>query len=86
MIDFGIIYSDLLNDDQDKNTYYNFHDGFLFMGAKLCLPTTSIREHVARDLHSGGCSGHLGRDKDLALGDDCYYWPRMKIDANNICE
>ena len=42
------------------------------------VPATSIREYVVSKLHSGGCSGHLRRDKTLALMDDRYYWPRMK--------
>ena len=55
--DFDTVYSNLLNGGQDKHPHYNIHDGFLFRGTKLCLPTTSIREHVVRKLHSGGCSG-----------------------------
>lgn len=60
--DFGTIYLDLLNGDQEKYTIvqYDIHDGFLFKGIKLCLPSTSIREHVVRELHSRDCSGHLG--------------------------
>ena len=75
--DFGTIYADFLNGDKDKHPHHGVHDGFLFRGNKLCLPATSIREHVVRELHSGGCSGHLGCDKTLTLVDDHFYWPRM---------
>ena len=58
----------------------------LFGGTKLCLPATSIREHVVQELHSGGCSGHLGRDKAIALVDDRYYWSCVKANVISICE
>lgn len=57
--DFGTIYSDLLNGEQDKHLHYNIHDGLPFRGNKLCLLANSIREHVVCELHLGGCSGHL---------------------------
>ena len=70
--DFGTIYADFPNSDEDKHPHYSVYDGFLFRGNKLCLLAATIREHV-RELHSGGCSGHLGRDKKLALVDDRFY-------------
>lgn len=84
--DFGTIYAELNNGDLGKHPHYSIHDGFLFKGTQLCLPTTSIREYVVRELHSGGCSGHLGSDKTLALVSDRYYWPRMKSTIIRVCE
>ena len=46
----------------------------------------SIREYVVCELHSGICSGHLGRDKTFALVDDRYYWSRMRVTVISICE
>lgn len=71
--DFGCIYLDIFSGEHSKHPYFNIHDGYLFQGTQLCLPTTSIHKHVVRELHVGGCSGHLSRDKTLALIDDRYF-------------
>ena len=84
--DFGPIYSDLLNGDQDKHPHYNIHDGFLFRGNKLCLPATSVREHIVCEFHPGGCSVHLGHDKTFALVDGRFYCPCMRVKVVSICE
>ena len=58
--DFGRIYKALLNGEFSNHPKFSIHNGYLFCGYLLCLPATSIREFVLRELHGGGCSGHLG--------------------------
>ncbi|GJS04831.1 RNA-directed DNA polymerase [Tanacetum coccineum] len=61
-------------------------DGYLFKGARLCIPLCSLREAIVLEGHAGGLAGHFGRDKTLALLREQFYWPRMERDVNRLLE
>ncbi|RDY04688.1 Retrovirus-related Pol polyprotein from transposon 17.6, partial [Mucuna pruriens] len=42
---------------------YFRHDGFLFKGKKLCVPTNSIQQLLVKETHKGGLMSHLGELK-----------------------
>jgi hypothetical protein len=76
--DFGSIYNVLCMQPHKPYDHFSLMDGYLFKGTKLCLPKTSIREFVIRELHSGGLAGHFGRDKTIALVEDRFFFARIE--------
>lgn len=59
------------------------HDGFLFKGNRLCIPTSSLRLKIISEVHN---ESHMGRDKTLQLVMDSYYWPTIRREVTKFVE
>ncbi|XP_020259673.1 uncharacterized protein LOC109836213 [Asparagus officinalis] len=77
--DFKKIWDDCLQNKSAKG--FHIQDGYLFHGDQLCIPQSSLREQIIRDLHTGGLGGHLGRDKIIAAIEERYYSLQLKKGA-----
>nr|GEY77911.1 RNA-directed DNA polymerase [Tanacetum cinerariifolium] len=65
---------------------FSMLDGYLFKGARLCIPLYSLREAIILEGHVGGLAGHFRRDKTLALLCKQFYWPKRERDVNSLLE
>lgn len=80
--DFADAWSKVQN-RQAAGEFHN-HEGFLMRGNQLCIPRSSLREKLIRDLHGGGLAAHLGRDKTVAAVSERFYWPKLRRDVEKF--
>lgn len=72
------------SNNQGSMGMFTLHDGFLFRGPQLPIPTSSLRLQIIREIHSGSLSGSFGVAKILQLLCDEYFWPTMRQDTNQF--
>ncbi|GJT11003.1 RNA-directed DNA polymerase, partial [Tanacetum coccineum] len=80
--DFSSIWSQCTTNQ--SFTYFHIYDGYLMKGNQLCIPRSSLREKLVRDLHGGGLAGYLGRDKTLMAVQERFFWPHLRRDVSKL--
>lgn len=65
---------------------YNLRQGYLFKGNQLCVPDSSLRNHLIKEMHSGGLAAHVGKDKMLAQLQAKFFWPKLQRDVCRFVE
>ncbi|XP_022864757.1 uncharacterized protein LOC111384675, partial [Olea europaea var. sylvestris] len=64
--DFGDIWAHCNNREFIPD--YLLQEGFLFKGMQLCIPRSSLCEHLIRELHAGDLSGHKAKGQAQNTG------------------
>lgn len=72
---FVPIWTDLL---KGIITEYSLVDQFIFSGNRLCVPDSSFRLQIVKELHG---EGHVRQDRTLKLVADSYFWPTLCRDV-----
>ncbi|GJW88693.1 transposon ty3-I gag-pol polyprotein [Tanacetum coccineum] len=63
-----IISNEVVGFNSIKELYASDED----FGNRLCIPKTSFRSQLIKEVHAGGLSAHLGRDKTIASIESLY--------------
>ena len=63
--DFGEVYASLTDGTTRETDSYILQDEFLFLGCKLCIPRTFLREFLVWELHTGGLAGYFENEKTI---------------------
>jgi len=79
--DFGRIFEECRKHPKED---YLIQEGYLFKGARLCVPRCGTRELLVREVHSGSLAGHYGENKTSLILREHYYWPCMDKDVQDV--
>ncbi|GKA57300.1 RNA-directed DNA polymerase [Tanacetum coccineum] len=77
--DYGNIWMEL--ETKQHRGEFILIDGYLFKGNRLCIPKTSLKSQLAKEVHVGGLSDHFSRDKTIASVESRFYVPQLKRDV-----
>jgi hypothetical protein len=65
---------------------FHIQEGFLFKNQNLCIPHSSLRLNLIRELHRGGLGVHFDINKTTTLVKEIYFWPSINKDVKKFVE
>ncbi|KAI0495115.1 hypothetical protein KFK09_025262 [Dendrobium nobile] len=72
---------------QDKpNTEFAIRHGYLFHRNQLCIPDSSWRPQLIKEVHCGGLAAHVGRTNTYLQLQSRFYWPHLHRDVMRFVE
>ncbi|PKU62072.1 RNA-directed DNA polymerase [Dendrobium catenatum] len=72
--------------EQPSVDHYAIRHGYLFRQHALCIPDSSWRQQLIREIHSGGLAAHVGRDKTIEQLQLRFFWPHLRKDVTKFIE
>ncbi|PKU63286.1 RNA-directed DNA polymerase [Dendrobium catenatum] len=84
--DFSNAWAVLSQDVAPAMQDFSLRHNYLFKGNLLCIPQSSWREHLIKEVHSGGLAAHAGRAKTLEQMQSRFYWPHLRRDVIRFVE
>ncbi|GKA00780.1 putative nucleotidyltransferase, ribonuclease H [Tanacetum coccineum] len=66
---------DVIREQLTLDPYFSI----VLQGNQLCIPDTSLRLKIIKELHG---EGHVGRDRTLKLVQASYFWPTMRKEVD----
>jgi Integrase zinc binding domain len=76
--DFGQVLEEVKRNLRDD---YSLHNGYLFKGVALCIPATSLRYLIIKEIYN---QCHFGLEKTLHLVRERFFWPSMWRDIKHF--
>lgn len=58
----------------------------MFFENRLCIPNSTLRVQVIREIRGGSLSRHFGRDKTIGQVEYKYYWPQLIKDVADFVQ
>jgi len=76
--DFGVIYEECCRHPKGDLL---IQEGYLFKGARLCVPKCGTIELLVREVYGGSLADHYGENKTSPVLKELYYWPSVDKDV-----
>ncbi|KAI0529675.1 hypothetical protein KFK09_002229 [Dendrobium nobile] len=82
--DFAQIWENYSSNQQCRE--FSIRHGFLFKFNQLCIPESSWRPQLIKEVHCGGLAAHIGRNNTYLQLQSKFFWPHLHRDVMRFVE